>query len=326
MGNLKLFYGENTYLIESEMKKIKKEFGELVLGINYVPLDENNINTVIAELETPPFGYERKLIIAKNCNLLKKETKTKKNKNAEISQKIADYIKNNFDNMQDDILFIIIEETAEKTSELYKEITKHGEIKEFTELKPAELVQKLRSICNGYKVELDAETAKYIVEICGTSLQELINEIRKLIEYAGINGKIDRKAVDLLAIPKIEAVIFDLTDNLGNKKIAEALEVLRNLIYNKEPVQKILITLYNHFKKLYLVKLAVQENSDLVPILNLKPTQTFLISKYKKQAEYFSKHKLRQILEQLIDLDANSKVGKIDLNLGLEAILCNCIE
>lgn len=326
MENLKLFYGENTYLLENEVKKIKKEFGELILGINYVALDENNINSIISELETPPFGYEKKLIIAKNCNLLKKETKTKKNKNGEISQKLADYIKENFKDLQDNIVFIIIEETVEKNTPLYKEIMEYGEIKEFAELKPAELVQRLKSICNSYKVEIDAETAKYIVEICGTSFQELINEIRKLIEYAGQNGKIDKKAVDLLAIPKIEAVIFDLTDNLGNKKISDALIVLRNLIYNKEPVQKILITLYNHFKKLYLVKLAIKENVDLVPILNLKPNQTFLISKYKKQAEYFSKNKLRQILEQLIDLDANSKVGKIDLNLGLESILCNSIE
>ena len=138
------------------------------------------------------------------------------------------------------------------------------------------------------------------------------------------NKKIDKKAVDLLAIPKIEAVIFDLTDNLGTKKIAEALEVLKNLIYNKEPVQKILITLYNHFKKLYLVKLAIQENSDVAHVLNLKPNQSFLVSKYKKQAEYFETAKLRQILQELIDLDANSKIGLIDLNVGLETILCNC--
>ena len=129
--------------------------------------------------------------------------------------------------------------------------------------------------------------------------------------------------MDLLAIPKIEAVIFDLTDSLGVKNIKQAMEVLNNLIYNKEPVQKILITLYNHFKKLYLVKLALRENISLEEILNLKPNQTFLITKYKRQAQYFEEEKLRNILEELINLDSNSKVGLIDLNIGLEAILCN---
>ena len=54
----------------------------------------------------------------------------------------------------------------------------------------------------------------------------------------------------------MDSVIFDLTDNLGKKNIKDALIVLKNLIDTKEPIQKILITLYNHFKKLYIIKLA----------------------------------------------------------------------
>ena len=49
--------------------------------------------------------------------------------------------------------------------------------------------------------------------------------------------------------------------------------LLKNLIYAKEPIQKILITLYNHFKKLYFVKLAVANNKDVATSLNLKANQ-----------------------------------------------------
>ena len=109
-------------------------------------------------------------------------------------------------------------------------------------------------------------------------MQELINEIRKLIEYAGPNGKIDKKTVDKLTIKKLESIIFDLTDNLGKKQIGVALQVLRN--------------------------------------------QTFLVNKYKTQANYFTKQELRSILQALIDLDNQYKIGQIDLELGLEAIIC----
>ncbi len=309
MDNLRLIYGENTYLIEREIKAVKKQFGEIVQGINYVAIEQNTLENLITEIETPSFGYPKKLIIVNKCNLLQKELKTKKNKNIEIAQKLANYIEENNKEL-DSIILLIVEETAEKTNTLYKTIEKFGLIKEYTELKPAELVAQLKNICNAYKVEIDNDTIKYIIETCGTSLQELINEIRKLIEYAGAGGKIDKKAVDLLAIPKIESVIFDLTDNLGRKKTKEALEVLKNLIYNKEPVQKILITLYNHFKKLYLVKIAQKENTDIVKALNLKPNQTFLTTKYKNQAGYFSEQQLRTILEELINLDTNSKLRK----------------
>ena len=38
---------------------MKKIFGELNLGINYILLDESNINTIISDIETPAFGYQK---------------------------------------------------------------------------------------------------------------------------------------------------------------------------------------------------------------------------------------------------------------------------
>ena len=163
----------------------------------------------------------------------------------------------------------------------------------------------------------------YLIEISGTNLQSLINEIRKLIEFAGKDGTITKDAVDNLAVRQIESVIFELTDNLAIRKIDVALDILDNLIYQKEAIQKILVTLYNHFKKIYLCTIAMKENRDIVTSLDLKPNQTFLVSKYKKQASYFKEDELRKILKELIDLDYNFKNGKIDLDLGLRSILCN---
>ena len=153
-------------------------------------------------------------------------------------------------------------------------------------------------------------------------MQDLINEIRKLIEYAGENGTIQKEDVDKLAVKKLESVIFDLTDNLGKKEIGKALDVLKNLLYAKEPLQKILITLYNHFKKLYFVKLALNSNKDVVASLKLKPNQIFLVNKYKAQARYFQEKELKDLLQKLRDLDNDYKIGLIDLQVGLEAILC----
>lgn len=48
----------------------------------------------------------------------------------------------------------------------------------------------------------------------------------------------------------------------------------------------------------------------------------FLVTKYKTQAKYFEEKDLRKVLGEIIDLDANYKIGLIDLEVGLEAILC----
>ena len=154
-------------------------------------------------------------------------------------------------------------------------------------------------------------------------MQFLINEIRKLIEFAGSNGTITKNSIDKLSIKQIDSVIFDLTDNLGNKQISKALNVLDDLIYNKEPLQKILVTLYNHFKKLYLCSLAIKLNKDIATSIGLKPNQTFLVNKYKRSLTYFKESELRAILDELLNLDYNSKNGKIDLEIGLRSILCH---
>ena len=47
----------------------------LFCGINYIQIDDINVEQLISNLETPAFGYEKKLVIVKNSGILKKEGK-----------------------------------------------------------------------------------------------------------------------------------------------------------------------------------------------------------------------------------------------------------
>ena len=322
LQSLYLLFGEELFLLESSLKKIKNLFGETVKGINYITIDETNCNTLIADIETPSFGYEKKLIIARNTGLFKKEGKRKNAELASLKEKINTYLIKNKELIKDSVVLVFVEEEADTKQELYTTIDKLGIVCKFDYQKPMQIEKRIKAICNGYKVQIDDSTLRYFIECCGTSMQDLINEIRKLIEYAGEGGKIQKEDIDRLAIKKLESVIFDLTDTLGKKDITKALQVLKNLIYAKEPLQKILITLYNHFKKLYFVKMALRCQKDIVTSLNLKPNQTFLVNKYKTQANFFQERELKSILQDLRNLDADYKLGLIDLQVGLETILC----
>ena len=322
LNSLYLLYGEELFLLENSLRKIKTLFGDVVKGINFISIDETNIGELISDIETPAFGYEKKLIIARNTGILKKEGKRKNAELTKLKEKINEYLNENIKIINESVVLVCVEEEADSKQELYKTIDKLGTVCKFDYQKPIQIEKRLKAICNGYKVQIDSATIQYLIECCGTNMQDLINEIRKLIEYAGENGKIQKEDIDKLAIKKMESIIFELTDNLGKKDITKALEVLKNLIYAKEPIQKILITLYNHFKKIYFTTLAVKYKKDVVNSLNLKPSQTFLVNKYKNQARYFKEKELKEILESLRDLDYNYKNGLIDLEIGLESILC----
>ena len=322
LNSIYLLYGEELFLLENCLKKIKGLFGECVKGINYILIDEQNVSEIIDDIETPSFGYEKKLIIAKNTGLFKKEGKKKSGDLYKLKEKLINYINENLKVIDEAVVLVFIEEEADEKSDLFKTIDKCGVTCKFEFQKPAQIEKRIKEICNAYKVNIDAQNLRYFIECCGTNMQDLINEIRKLIEYAGENGTIKQEDIDKLSIKKIESVIFDLTDNLGKKDIASALEVLHNLIYEKEPLAKILVTLYNHFKKLYITKMALRVNKELTTSLNLKPNQMFLTTKYKVQSKYFKENELRSILQDLCDLDYNFKSGKIDLQVGMETILC----
>ena len=304
-----LLYGKDNYIKNDYLKKIKKKFSELKLGINYIQIDENDCQNIISNIETPSFGYETKLIVVRNSNIVKK-------KNV-IGEKLAEYIETN---TIEGVELVILEEEIDKTTALYKIIQNKGTIKECNEKTPRELISQIKSISNAYQVNIKENISQYLIECIGTNMEDIINELRKLIEYEGKGGEITKEDIDCLTVKKSESIIFDLTDNLGKKNIKEAINVLHNLIYSREPVQKILVMLYNHFKKLFIVK--ISDESNIAQALNLKANQLFLVTKYKNQAKFFNASELRNILEEFIELDEKSKNGNIDLDIGLESVLC----
>lgn len=192
---LYLLYGEERYLLETRLKKLKKEFGEMINGINFVQIDADTISELISDIETPAFGYPTKLIVAKNTGLFKKEKRISKSKSTKtdakedkkkansLEEKVANYIDEHSEIFKDDVTLIFVEEEVDKNS-LYKVIEKYGEVTNFELLKMPQLIENIRKICGAYKVNIDFDVAKYFVESCGTSMQDLINEIRKLIEFA----------------------------------------------------------------------------------------------------------------------------------------------
>ena len=43
LNNIYLLYGEEKFLLENSLKKIKNLFGECLKGINYITIDDTNL-------------------------------------------------------------------------------------------------------------------------------------------------------------------------------------------------------------------------------------------------------------------------------------------
>ena len=182
LDSLYLIYGEEEYLVDKAIKKVKKSFGELLEGMNYINIDESSTSDIISNIESPAFGFEKKLIIVRNSGLFKKDGRKKTG--TPIQEYLAYYINQNKEIIQDMVVLIFCEKEIDKNN-VFLAIEKNGTIIECPSMKNYEIISNLKNICKMYRVNLSDEVGNYFLEVAGTSMQELINEIRKLIEYEG---------------------------------------------------------------------------------------------------------------------------------------------
>lgn len=164
LNSIYLLYGEELFLLESSLKKIKNLFGECIKGINFISIDETNVNELIQDIETPAFGCEKKMIIIRNSGLLKKEGKRKNSELTKIREILNKYIIENQDIIKRSIVLVFVEEDVDSKQELYKTIDKLGIVCKFDYQKPIQIEKRIRQICNLYKVEIDSQTLKYFIE------------------------------------------------------------------------------------------------------------------------------------------------------------------
>ncbi|MBQ9280541.1 MAG: DNA polymerase III subunit delta [Clostridia bacterium] len=318
--NLILITGDENYEKEKKLQQIVNDFGELVKGINYIILDKNSVYHLENEINTYPFGFSKKLIIVK---IEKKSGDKTENSDNLASDEKADWLTEKLEETLETLdtdVTVVFYGDFQKRSRIYKLVQKSGECIICEKEKEYELLSWCAIYFKGYHVQISTADINYFINLCGTEKLILKNEMDKLIDYAFETKTISKEDIDLLCIRTSDIIIFDLTDSLGNKDKKKALNALNELLANKEPIQKIVIMIAKHFKSLLVAKIATIDNKNVMEELSTK--STYAANKYKSQARSFSVKELSNMIQALAMLDIDSKLGKIDLRIGLEKVIC----
>lgn len=314
--NLYLITGDDLFERSREVEKIKKDFGELVKGINFIMIDKDTIGLLNGEVTTYPFGFDKKLIIV---NIVSTKSSTSdedgNSKNDWFTDELAENILNSMD-----MNILVFVGDFQARSRLYKFVNQNGKCIDCSKPKnKRDVAPWVMELVKQTGKNISMQDANYMVQICGADKLLLYNEVQKLIDYIGERIDIKKEDIESVGIRTLETIIFDLTDCLGTRNISNVLKYLEELLEQKEPLQKILIMIARHFKSLLITKFCIQENRNVSEELNTK--FPFIINKYKEQSKKFTIDELKKILVDLAELDVDSKIGKIDLKIGLELCL-----
>jgi len=118
-----------------------------------------------------------------------------------------------------------------------------------------------------------------------------------------------------------QAIIFELTDAVGNRRLETALAALRRLMADGEPPQRILVMLARQVRLLWLARNAMDNGVPAAGLATHLDVHSFVAQKLAGQAGAYAPSVLRYAHQAVTRADRSLKRSRLDPRLVLEDLL-----
>ena len=280
---LYLFYGEEAFLRDDCLDLLKKAIlpaGLEDFNLHAAQGKECSVDWIEQAVDCLPMMSERTLVTVTDFDLfaLGDEAKARL---IEVLSNLPDYC----------CLVFVYDLLAYKPpakDKLAALLKKEGGLVNFQRQEPKQLAGW---ICRQFEKagkSVDSADAEYLIFLVGDLMHDLSAEIGKIAAYAA-NSRVTRADMDAVAIPKVEAVVFQMTDAMARKDFDKAASVLADLLHSREAPAMILSVMGKYFQQLYTARLlldAGQGRDDLMALWEMR--SDFQANKLMDAARGFS--------------------------------------
>nr|WP_250130068.1 DNA polymerase III subunit delta [Jeotgalicoccus sp. WY2] len=246
MELLQLLYGTNIIRIEDKIKSIAKEYVGTLDDFNYTKINfkDTTVEQIVEEAQTLPFLADRKVIVVEEAILFTaQKSGTAVNHNIDL---LIDYIKNKSDDTL--LIFTVITEKLDKRKKITKMITERGKQIEINEMNEQELTNYVRTVLDRNDIEISTDALNLLLEKTSYKYESVHNEVMKLVLYA--DGNITVEDVESAVSVSLEQNVFLLTDFILKNEKTKAVNLVRELILQKEEPMKLLHLVIGQFRLL----------------------------------------------------------------------------
>lgn len=304
-ARLYLLWGPEDYLREQYLQQLKAVcLPEGEDSFSYKRMDGPELDYMVLQnaLDAMPFMTERTLVEIRDADLNKLKEPEKLIK---ILSDIPDYCT---------VVFVqSAQYELDGRLKLIKGLKGMATELKFTQASQGMLIDWIirRFAAAGKSVELDA--AQRLIFISGDLMSGLIPEIEKVAAYTK-GDKVTVADVEAVANHIPEAIIFDMTDNISQKKYNIALSILAELLADKnnEPIP-MLAMLGLQMRKLYTARLAIEKQLGakfVMEVCSMK--QEFIANKLIASARGFTLPQLKRAVELCAEADYQMKSSSVD--------------
>lgn len=321
LRNLYVFYGEEEYLKEYYIKKIEEkvpsngfeEFNRILIegGSDYDVYD--------SVLESMPVMAEKRIVEIRDSNIF---TMKRSGGIVPPDEDQKKFWQDKFKRLSDDTVLIFCEKNVDGRSVLFKAAAKAGFAVEFKYMSSVDLrAWTVRRAMKAGK-KIDNSTADYLISVIDPGMNNLENEMDKLLSYCG--ETIYKSDIDKVVSRAMQVQAFDITDALMAGDARKALSVLNNMRTQKQSVFAILYLIYSNVEKMLHLRLAgVTSRAEAAEVLGCVQ---WLAGKYLDGSKGFSLEKLYYMVTRVPEIDYEIKSGDVEEWQALEQYIFNIIN
>lgn len=252
LGTLYILHGEEAYLRNFYLGEMKKRI--LTPG-----LEEFNLHTITGKDATPraisdavdclPMMSERTMVLVTDYDLFKAPEAHRTDLITLLSD-LPEYVCLVF-------VYDLIEYKPDARTKMAQALKAHGQTVSFPHQNQSDLVSW---ICRRFRAldrDIDSELAKYLIFLCGDLMNTLAGEIAKIGAYSK-HTRVTREDIDAVAIPQLDAQVFQMTDAVLRRDFDRAARILGDLYTQQEAPIMILAVLGKQLRQLYSARLALE--------------------------------------------------------------------
>ena len=308
-SNFYLYYGDDISLINNEVSKLKNKIG---ISGDIIYYDIENISDIVVESSTIGMFNPYKFIVIDTSSYFSSK------KDMDISS-LTNYFDNY--NVNSYLIFTYGSSSIDSRRKLFKLISDKGVVKKL-EANNEYLNDFISTYIKDNGYSMDMNSMSYLLSRCDNNIDNIRNELDKLMLYKLYDKVITREDISLLTIDDINDTVFELVSSILKNNNEKAMKLYYNFINNGMDVSQIIAVISNQIRLLFQVKRLYnsgKSNDEIAKILEFK--SVYRVKYLLNDCYYYSESDLLKYLSKLADIDKSIKTGNGDGRLLLELFI-----
>lgn len=316
MDRLYFFYGEESFLMSYYLETIRKLLLDpLTESFNYHRFTSENFDLAafLEAVENLPMMAEHTLVQVDDIDLFKLN-ESEREKIISVFSDIPEYCTVIF-------TYLTTEWKPDKrVKKLWEAVDSHGLAVEFRKQDIRELVPWISRHFAAQQKKISNDLCTYLIDITGGTMTALSGEIQKICAYSGAQ-EIRKSDIDAVTEPVLDAVVFQMTDQISQGAYEKAFQSLNQLLKMQQEPLAILGALGSHFRRLLVGKCLLERGKSAFDLQKLCGIPDYPARKLMESARRMDKAFCGRAAELVLETDYRMKTSFDDSQRLLEMLV-----